>query len=148
MSISRRSCALHIAGVPFGGARLVPQIGEPVRDTERLPVRRVFRTPKGELVYDFGQNLAGIAEVRTPQDFDGTLTLKFAEILVGGNFYTENLRSAKATDTFTAKGAHTFRPEFTFHGFRYLMLEGAELPAENVTAVVRHTDMRRADRSG
>lgn len=138
--------ALHIAEVPFGGARLVPQIGEPVRDTERLSVRRVFRTPKGELVYDFGQNLAGIAEVRTPQDFDGTLTLKFAEILVGGNFYTENLRSAKATDTFTAKGAHTFRPEFTFHGFRYLMLEGAELPAENVTAVVRHTDMRRTGR--
>ncbi len=65
---------------------------------------------------------------------------------VSKTFYAD--RAGRATDTFTAKGAHTFRPEFTFHGFRYLMLEGAELPAENVTAVVRHTDMRRADRSG
>ena len=37
-------------------------------------------------------------------------------------------------------------PEFTFHGFRYMKMEGAELPAENVTALVRHTDMRRIGR--
>ena len=129
--------------VPFGKEALVPQICEPVRTTERLSVKEVIRTPKGELVYDFGQNIAGVVEVKTPDDFDGTLILQHAEILVDGNFYTENLRSAEATDAFTCEGAHTLSAEFTFHGFRYLKVEGAELPEECFTALVRHTDMKR-----
>ena len=129
--------------VAFDKKALVPQMCELVRTVERIPVKEVIRTPKGELVYDFGQNLAGVVEVKTPADFDGTLVLRHAEILVGGNFYTENLRGAKATDTFTCRGAHTLSAEFTFHGFRYLKVEGADLPAENITALVRHTDMKR-----
>ena len=132
--------------VAFDKKALVPQMCELVRTVERIPVKEIIRTPKGELVYDFGQNLAGVAEVKTPEDFDGTLILRHAEILVNGNFYTENLRSAKATDAFTCKGAHTLSAEFTFHGFRYLKLEGADLPAENITALVRHTDMKRTGR--
>ena len=129
--------------VAFDKKALVPQMCEPVRTVERIPVKEVIRTPKGELVYDFGQNLAGVAEVKTPVGFEGTLVLRHSEILVNGNFYTENLRSAKATDTFTCKGAQTLSAEFTFHGFRYLKVEGAELPKECFTALVRHTDMRR-----
>lgn len=129
--------------VPFDKRVLVEQMCEPVRTAERIPVKEVIRTPKGELVYDFGQNLAGVVEVKTPADFDGTLALRHAEILVDGNFYTENLRRAKATDAFTCKGAHTLSAEFTFHGFRYLKVEGAELPKECFTALVRHTDMKR-----
>ena len=129
--------------VAFDKKALVPQMCELVRTVERISVKEVIRTPKGELVYDFGQNLAGVAEVKTPEDFDGTLVLRHAEILVNGNFYTENLRGAKATDTFTCRGVHTLSAEFTFHGFRYLKVEGADLPAENITALVRHTDMKR-----
>ena len=134
---------LTVCEVAFSKSVLVPQISEPVRNLERLAVKKVIRTPKGELVYDFGQNMAGVVEIKTPEDFNGTLTLQFAEILVNGNFYTDNLRSAKATDTFTVKGARTLVPEFTFHGFRYMKLTGAELPKENITAIVRHTDMKR-----
>ena len=134
---------LTVCEVAFSKSVLVPQISEPVRNLERLAVKKVIRTPKGELVYDFGQNMAGVVEIKTPEDFNGTLTLQFAEILVNGNFYTDNLRSAKATDTFTVKGARTLVPEFTFHGFRYMKLTGAELPKENITAMVRHTDMKR-----
>ena len=132
--------------VPFDKSALAPQMSEPVRTTQRLAVQKTIRTPKGELVYDFGQNITGVTEVKTPPDFCGTLVLKFAEILVDGNFYTDNLRSAKATDTFTASGAHVFSPEFTFHGFRYVKAEGAELPAECFTALVRHTDLKRTGR--
>ena len=134
---------LTVCEVTFDKSVLVSQISEPVRNIERLLVKEVIHTPAGELVYDFGQNMAGVVEIRTPENFNGTLTLQFAEILVNGNFYTDNLRSAKATDTFTVKGAKTLCPEFTFHGFRYMKLTGAELPAENITAIVRHTDMKR-----
>lgn len=128
----------------YDESKLVSQMCESVKNIERIGVKRIFYTPKGELVYDFGQNLTGVAEVKTDEDFDGTLVLTFAEALDGeGNFYTENLRSAKATDKLTGKGAHTFAPEFTFHGFRYMRVQGAKLREENVCALVRHTDMKR-----
>ncbi len=135
---------LTVCEAAFEKSVLVPQISEPVRNIERLAVKKIIHTPAGELVYDFGQNMAGVVEIKTPENFDGTLSLQFAEILVNGNFYTDNLRSAKATDKFTVKGAKALCPEFTFHGFRYMKLMGAELPKENVTAIVRHTDMKRA----
>lgn len=43
--------------VPFDKKALVPQMCEPVRTVERIPVKEVIRTPKGELVYDFGRTL-------------------------------------------------------------------------------------------
>ena len=134
---------LTVCEVEFDKAALVAQQCEPVRDIERLAVKEIILTPNGETVYDFGQNIAGVVEIKTPENFDGTLTLRFAEILIHGNFYTDNLRGAKATDTFTVKGAKTLCPEFTFHGFRYLKITGGEIPKENITAIVRHTDMKK-----
>lgn len=134
---------LEVSEVPFNKTVIVGQFCEPVRTTERIVAKRKFRTPKGELVYDFGQNIAGVVEIKTLRDFDGTIQLNFAEILVEGNFYTENLRGAKATDVFTLKGEQVLSPEFTYHGFRYVKISGTDLPLENVVALVRHTDMQR-----
>lgn len=134
---------LTICEVEFDKTALVAQQCEPVRNIERLAVKEIIHTPNGETVYDFGQNIAGVVEIKTPENFDGTLTLQFSEILIQGNFYTENLRGAKATDTFTVKGAKVVCPEFTFHGFRYLKITGGEIPTENITAIVRHTDMKK-----
>lgn len=142
--LTRVRRALSVCEVAYDRKNLVRQLCEPVRNVERVSPKRVFCSPKGEVIYDFGQNLVGVAEVITPDDFAGTVCLRFAEILTpDGNFYTCNLRGAKATDTFTATGRHVLCPEFTFHGFRYLTIQGGEIPKENVTAIVRHTDMKR-----
>lgn len=55
--------------------------------------------------------------------------------------YDMNL--SKVTDVFTVRGEKVLSPEFTYHGFRYMKMTGADLPEENVTALVRHTDMKR-----
>lgn len=39
--------------------RLLSQEAEPIRITKRFPVVQKILTPKGELVFDFGQNMAG-----------------------------------------------------------------------------------------
>ena len=98
---------LTVCEVEFDKRALVAQMSEPVRNIERLAVKEVIHTPKGELVYDFGQNIAGVAEICTNENFEGTITLQFAECLSDGNFYNDNLREAKATDRFTVKGAKT-----------------------------------------
>jgi alpha-L-rhamnosidase len=96
-------------------------------------------------VYDFGQNLAGVERLRMEGPKGTDVKLRFAEIVnADGTIYTDNLRTAKATDHFilSGKGVEEFTPQFTFHGFRYVEVTGlAKAPAKDaVTAVVLHTD--------
>ena len=124
---------------------LTAQECEPVRVTKRIkPVSKTL-TPKGELVFDFGQNIAGLVEAELDEPRGTKVVVKYAEVLdKDGNFYTKNLRTAKAEDTFIcAGGGEVFLPSFTSHGFRYIKVEGIDndYPADRFTACVLHTDM-------
>ncbi|MBO6041333.1 MAG: family 78 glycoside hydrolase catalytic domain, partial [Oscillospiraceae bacterium] len=130
-----------------GFETLVGQENEPVRCLMRLDAEKSFVTPKGELVYDFGQNLTGWVELRITGKAGQTLTLHHAEALdENGNFYTGNLSFAKATDSYILNGREqTLRPHFTFHGFRYLWVEGLEEGQQAVfTACHLSTDLRQS----
>ncbi len=62
-----------------------------------------------------------------------------------GNFYPETLRPPKSEDTYICNGEEqTFLPHFTFHGFRYINVEGMdELTLDKFTACVMHSDMEK-----
>ena len=107
---------------------LIAQENEPVRCLMSLPVSREFTAPNGEHLFDFAQNLTGWAEVRIHGKKGQKLILRHAESLdENGNFYTGNLSFAKATDTYILNGEEqVLRPHFTFHGFRYICVEGLE----------------------
>src|SRR5690606_19978437 len=59
--------------------------------------------------------------------------------------YTENLRMARAKDTYISKGEaeEIWEPEFTYHGFRYVEVKGLnEVPTEEtITGIVLHSDL-------
>ncbi len=117
----------------------------PIR-VERTVAAVSLTEPKpGVYVYDFGQNLAGVERVRVAGPAGTDVRLRFAEIVnADGTLYTDNLRTAKATDHFIldGKGTEEFTPQFTYHGFRYAEVTG--LPTapgkDAVTALVFHTD--------
>ena len=135
----------HALPFDYGFDTIIGQENEPVRCLQRLPVVKEFTTPKGEKVYDFGQNLTGWVEVEIYGEPEQKLTLRHAESLdENGNFYTENLSWAKATDTYTLRGGkQTLHPHFTWHGFRYLCVEGLKY-GQNVhfTACHLSTDLQ------
>lgn len=130
--------------------RIVAQESEPVRITKRFAAREKILTPRGETVLDFGQNMAGFVEIKLPELTGEKLVIRYAETLdKDGNFYTENLRTARCTDTFLygpEQAGKTVTPHFTFHGFRYICVEGAgkDIAPENFTACALHTDMQPA----
>ena len=129
----------------YGFDTLIGQENEPVRCLMRLPAVKSFVTPAGDLVYDFGQNLTGWVEAQIYGQQGQVLTLRHAESLdENGNFYTGNLSFAKAADTYTLSGEpQILRPHFTFHGFRYLAVEGLKEGQEAVfTACHLSTDLR------
>lgn len=128
-------------------ADLVATYNEPVREHEQFKPIKTFKTPSGEQVIDFGQNLVGFVKVKLSGKKGDTITIRHAEILdKSGNFYTENLRAAKATDVYILKGngIETFEPHFTFHGFRYIKIDGlqGEINPDDFTAVALYSDMK------
>lgn len=128
------------------GILVAPQ-GVPVKAIEEIKPIKIFSTPKGETVLDMGQNMVGWVRLKVNGQKGDKVTIKFAEVLnKEGNFYTDNLRDAKATDVYILKGngEETFEPHFTFHGFRFVKLEGfpGKPDLSSVTGIVIHSDMK------
>lgn len=126
---------------------LIATYNEPVKKHETFKPVKIFKTPKGEQVIDFGQNLVGWVMVKAKGNSGDKITIQHAEVLdKAGNFYIENLRAAKATARYILKGGEeeTFEPRFTFYGFRYIKVEGfpGELSPENFTAVALYSAMK------
>lgn len=130
----------------FDKSVLTAQENEPVRITEKIVGKELIVTPKGEKLIDFGQIVTGVVEVHVKGEKGQKIVLHHAEVLdKDGNFYPETLRQAKSIDTFICNGEEQiFRPHFTFHGFRYISVEGMEeFTADQFFACVTHSDMEK-----
>jgi alpha-L-rhamnosidase len=126
---------------------LIPQEGPEVHEQERVWPRASFRTPRGEWVIDFGQNLTGYMAFELDARAGEKLSISTAEVLdKDGNFYTANYRSARSQLHYICREGHqSYRPRFTFFGFRYLRIDEAPegFTAEQIHAVVLHSEMKR-----
>ena len=127
--------------------KLVASPSPPVKAIETIKPIALITTPKGETVLDLGQNIVGWVQMNVKGEKGHQVVLKFAEVLdKEGNFFTTNLRSAKATDTYILKGEGTenFEPHFTFHGFRYVKVENypGTITKDDITGVVIHSDIK------
>ncbi|HUO30485.1 MAG TPA: family 78 glycoside hydrolase catalytic domain, partial [Bryobacteraceae bacterium] len=82
----------------------------------------------GVYVYDLGQNISGVVQIRVRGPRGTRVQLRHAELLYDdGTLNVENLRAAKATDVYYLRGDGSdeiYQPRFTYHGFRYVELTG------------------------
>ena len=130
----------------YGYNNLVASDGVPVQVTQRIqPIEKII-TPKGEQVFDFGQNLVGWVHFKLKGNKGDKVVLNHAEVLdQEGNFYTANLRVAKAEDEYIFKGdgVESYAPRFTFHGFRYVKISDypGEVTVDDLEACVVHSAM-------
>ncbi len=125
---------------------LTPYVGPPVRRQQELPPHRIWTSPAGRTLVDFGQNLVGWVRVRVHGPAGHMVTLRHAEVLEEDELGVRPLRTAEATDRFILSGDEdVFEPTFTFHGFRYVEVNGwpGSLTAGALTAVVVSSDLPR-----
>lgn len=135
-----------VHAVEFDLSRLTPYIGPPVRRQEELQSIKIWTSPAGKTLVDFGQNLVGWVQLRVRGPAGTTITVRHAEVLEHDELGTRPLRTAEATDHFILSGKDdAFEPTFTFHGFRYVEVEGwpGELTADGITAVVVSSELPR-----
>jgi alpha-L-rhamnosidase len=130
----------------YSNGNLIASEGAPVRKIEEIRPVKIFRTPKGSLVVDMGQNMVGWLRLNVSGPKGTVVRLRHAEVLDKyGEFYTENLRVAKCELSYTLAGTgqEIYEPRFTFMGFRFVEVTGfpGELTTDNLTGVVIHSDM-------
>jgi alpha-L-rhamnosidase len=130
---------------PDPPAPLVAQDFQPIRANQTLHAKTVTQPKPGVYVFDLGQNMVGWARLHVAGKAGTKVQIRFGEVLKpSGELYTENLRTAEATDSYVlrGKGGETFEPHFTFHGFRYVELTGypGTPSPEAVEGIVFYTD--------
>ena len=127
-----------LTAAPAGPVRVVQEL---------LPVDEPRRVDGGgrriALAFDLGQNFTGVVRLRVRGPRGATIRVRHAEMLdADGSLYTANLRSARATDTYTLRGdpeGETWAPRFTFHGFRHVELSYSHHWRGKLTRFDRHT---------
>ncbi|MBP1757268.1 MAG: alfa-L-rhamnosidase RamA, partial [Firmicutes bacterium] len=130
--------------IDFDYNKLEPRRSLPVVVQEEIKPIELIHTKAGELVLDFGQNMAGWVRFTCREPQGNSVKLQYGEILQGGNFYRDNLRHAKAEYIYTADGqVRTLRPHFTYYGFRYVKLTGftGEIDLADFVAEVAYSEM-------
>ncbi|GAA4322473.1 alpha-L-rhamnosidase [Mucilaginibacter gynuensis] len=126
--------------------RLIATYNEPVRKHAVFNPVKLITTPKGEKVIDFGQNVVGWVQFKITGKAGDSIKISHNEVLdKAGNFYTENLRAARAQNIYVLKGGgeEFFEPKFTWQGFRYIKVEGiaGSLDTSKFRAVALYSDM-------
>jgi len=127
---------------------LSAQMMPPIRVVADIVPRKLTSPGPGIYVYDMGQNFSGWTRLRVKGPAGARVTIRHAELIYDdGTLNTENLRSARAADTYILRGdpeGEVYEPHFTYHGFRYVELTGfpGTPQLESVTGREVHTDVK------
>lgn len=116
-----------------------PEMAEPIKYLDTVKPVKLTQPKKNVYVYDMGRNFAGIVKIRVKEKPGTRVRLRFAESLYeDGTVNQENLRWAKATDEYVCKGkgVEEWQPIFTYHGFRYVSIEGIKPNINTIEAYV------------
>nr|WP_206686760.1 family 78 glycoside hydrolase catalytic domain [Microbacterium invictum] len=137
---------LQVEVVDVDRSTLVAQSTPDIVRNEVVAPAKIWSSPSGRTLVDFGQNLVGWVRFHVTGPRGHEIRIRHAEVLEDGELGTRPLRGAAATDVFVLSGdADRFEPTLTFHGFRYIEVDGwpGELSLDDLEAVVVHSEMRR-----
>lgn len=117
-----------VAVSAIGAVPIVSSMAEPVRALDEIRPVSISRIAPDVHIVDLGQNIAGRVRIAASGEAGTTIRLRHGEMLnPDGTLYTENLRGSLAEDTFVLAGTgktELFKPQFTWHGFRYIEVTG------------------------
>lgn len=122
---------------------ITAEYGAPVRAHEVMHPMAITTAKDGEVIYDFGQNFAGVIHMKLNGKAGQVITVRHAEILnPDGTLNTTFLRTAKATATYTCRdGEQEYSPRFSYMGFRYAGVKGIDPKELEIEAVALYSDV-------
>ncbi len=109
------------------GGLMKPEYDYPLRIMESFGTQKISEMPDGTFVYDFGQNASGIPEIRVSGSSGQTITLLPGELIDDDGYITQQASGGPSFFSYTGAtdGPESWKPSFTYYGFRYIGLSGA-----------------------
>ncbi|MGI6106827.1 MAG: family 78 glycoside hydrolase catalytic domain [Lachnospiraceae bacterium] len=132
--------AVPVAGMDGEREKLYLSDALPVLEKESFE-GKIIRTPNGETVIDFGQNLAGYVEITAEAHEGQEIRLIHGETLDrGGNFTNANFQPGSRNPQgirqeilyICKEGMNRYKPSFSIFGFRYAKLE-TDIPEDRLS---------------
>lgn len=107
--------------------RLRAEQDHPVTVAGTIDVKKIKSLPSGGYLYDFGQNASGIPELKVKGERGKTIRLIPAELITQDGLANQKASGEPYCFSYTLKGGgvETWRPSFSYYGFRYIQIEGA-----------------------
>lgn len=113
---------------------LLARYGNSVTAHEKFVPSLCSQSEEDGLIYDFGQNFAGVVAIKLMGRQGQKIVIRHAEALDQGKLYTDSLRTAKASVTYICRnGKQEYSPRLTYMGFRYISITGVE--PENIEEI-------------
>lgn len=133
---------------------LAAQIAPPIRVTQSITPVKVSQPQPRVWLFDLGQNIAGVPQLRVTGPAGAKVVMRCAEklnddgTLDASNIDTFVHRRDPAeqfqTDTYILKGSgrEVWNPRFTYHGFQYVEVTGfpGQPALDNLRGLVMHSD--------
>ncbi len=103
----------------------------------------VKKAASGELIYDFGQNLAGVVRFKVNGKSGQKIVVRHAEVLTEtGELNTVFLRSAKCRLEYICRdGVQQYMPRMTYMGYRYVGVSGVEEKDLEIESVALYSEL-------
>ncbi len=117
----------HALIVKTPAPRLDAEQDYPIKIMDSFTVKKIIQPKTGGYVYDFGQNISGIVEIKIKGKKGQTIKLTPGELLTQQQLPNQAASGYPFYYTYTLKSSavETWRPKFTYYGFRYILVEGA-----------------------
>jgi len=111
------------AGAPLG--KLRAEYDYPVMFLDSFQVKRTMQVGENTYVYDFGQNVSGVPQIKVSGKAGQTLRITPAEVLAEDGRIHPMVDATPHYYAYTLKGGgeETWTPRFTYFAVRYLQIE-------------------------
>lgn len=108
----------------------------PLEIKEMFGVKTIKKLDDGAYLYDFAQNASGIIELKVQGRKGQKIRLTPSELITKDSQPNQSASGAPYYFSYILKGegVETWRPRFTYYGFRYVKVEGASPEKENEMA--------------
>lgn len=107
--------------------KLVAELDYPVKVMQSFTAQKISQPVAGSYMYDFGQNASGIVELKVRGKKGQTVKLTPAELINEQQLSNQKATGSPYYFSYTLKGdgEETWRPSFSYYGFRYVQVDGA-----------------------
>ena len=123
---------------------LIAETDNPLTVRQIIRIKKTEQPKPGQYLFDFGQNCSGIIELRVSGKKGDVIKLTPGELITKERQINQKASGEPYFYTYTLKGdgIETWRPRFTYYGFRYLMVEGAAPSSEKIANKPAISDLK------